>query len=412
MNSIYDRFSLEHMLKCKLDKYFDLLDKIDKLEDNNAKRKYKKLISSNINIYSMFKEQIEDDIAIPFRMEHAIDIGGIDLFAICDKFKNNTIESLKNILTELDESYPFFNDLKTYLKDIDMIKSKSLVGHELNKIKNEFDLALEKNKAEDKSAFIIEDGVLIRYLGNEPIVYAPKGITSVASMAFDRCNDKVKKIYFSDELIEFQPYAFYFVPNLEFISIPNKVEKIGDFAFIGCVALSDLFIPASVNYIGFGAFGYCSSILTVSISANNEKYYEKRNCIIDKEDNSIIASVFQSTIPKEIKKLGKGAFMKNTSAAVIIPDNIEIIDSLSFVCSDILEIIIPKTVKKISSGAFIACHNLKNIVIESEETIIEENAFIDIPYLHRLVVPEKWEAELDKKFNVKIPLIDISVLTY
>ena len=53
--------------------------------------------------------------------------------------------------------------------------------------------------------------------------------------------------------------------NTKSITIPNSVEKIGDFAFAECSNLTSITIPNSVTSIGDGAFYYCFNLKTITI---------------------------------------------------------------------------------------------------------------------------------------------------
>ncbi len=103
----------------------------------------------------------------------------------------------------------------------------------------------------------------------------------------------VEKIDFdTDEITEIGDYAFYYMPQLTEVSIPDSVTVLGDYAFafcsslesidgqlplgltaIGegcfesCIALETMTVPASVETIGARAFAHCSSLETVDIYA-------------------------------------------------------------------------------------------------------------------------------------------------
>lgn len=103
----------------------------------------------------------------------------------------------------------------------------------------------------------------------------------------------VQEIEFdTDEITEIGDYAFYYMPELTEIEIPEGVERLGDYAFafcsslesidgqlplglesIGegcfesCIALETINVPSSVKSIGARAFAHCASLEAVDISA-------------------------------------------------------------------------------------------------------------------------------------------------
>ena len=78
--------------------------------------------------------------------------------------------------------------------------------------------------------FVIINGVLYKYNGNESRVVIPNGVRQIKTKAFDEC----KKVFK--------------------IEIPNSVETISSLAFLDCNRLELINIPNNVQYIGFAAF--------------------------------------------------------------------------------------------------------------------------------------------------------------
>ena len=66
----------------------------------------------------------------------------------------------------------------------------------------------------DIKDFVIENGVLKKYKGNDAEVVIPDGVTSIGSGVFSECI------------------------NLTTITIPDSVTSIGDWAFYGCENLT------------------------------------------------------------------------------------------------------------------------------------------------------------------------------
>ncbi|MBR2916647.1 MAG: leucine-rich repeat domain-containing protein, partial [Clostridia bacterium] len=80
------------------------------------------------------------------------------------------------------------------------------------------------------SDFIIKNGVLEKYTGEESKVVIPDSVTEIGEMAF---------------LVQ---------TTLKEIIIPSSVTKIGEHAFVCCVSLKEITIPSSVTEIGEYAF--------------------------------------------------------------------------------------------------------------------------------------------------------------
>ena len=71
--------------------------------------------------------------------------------------------------------------------------------------------------------FIIENGVLTKYVGKGGNVVIPDGVTSIGNWAFSRST------------------------NLNSIVMPNSVTSIGEYAFYYCESLTTITIPDSVQ---------------------------------------------------------------------------------------------------------------------------------------------------------------------
>ena len=111
----------------------------------------------------------------------------------------------------------------------------------------ELEVALGVPEAAPSSDFeySTKDGeiTILAYVGSEKVVSVPDEIggcpvTHIYDTAFEN-NLKVEKVI-----------------------LPQSLESIGWFAFRGCIALSEVEVPASVSKIEYGAFDNCSANLT------------------------------------------------------------------------------------------------------------------------------------------------------
>ena len=93
------------------------------------------------------------------------------------------------------------------------------------------------------SDFIIKNGVLEKYTGNETKVVIPDSVTVIGGGAFWGC-ESLKEITIPDSVTEIGGHAFYYCLSLKEITIPDSVIDIGECAFKGC---EDLVIKAPEN---------------------------------------------------------------------------------------------------------------------------------------------------------------------
>ena len=113
-----------------------------------------------------------------------------------------------------------------------------------------------------------------------------------------------------------------------------KVEKIGDYAFVGCYDLKSVIIPNTVTVIGRESFLNCSNLKSI-------------------------------TIPNSVKRIDPDCFNKCSSLdSITIPDSVEYIGYYAFYgCSSLTSITIPNSVTSIGSRTFDSCKKLKTITI-------------------------------------------------
>ena len=126
------------------------------------------------------------------------------------------------------------------------------------------------------------------------------------------------------------------------LTLPENVEKIGTDAFANCTKLRRATIPASVKYIGEGAF-YNTGLIRV--------YY-----------NAVDAEVHGS-LPESLTRAIIGEGVKTIPA--------QLFDG----CSNLARVEMPSTVERIGDYAFNGCSSLSHIDLPSSLKEIGKNAF-------------------------------------
>ena len=198
--------------------------------------------------------------------------------------------------------------------------------------------------------FIIEDGVLKKYIGSEADVVIPDGITTIGSSAFRNCTAQKN------------------------IVLPESITKIEHAAFAGCVNLQSIVIPNSIKNITFMMFCGCTNLHTV-------------------------------ILPPDLKGIGGSAFSECKNLTNIqIPQAITHIDSMAFFnCEKLQEIEIPKTLEFLGVNAFSGCRNLQRLSMTTEHTkTIYKESFPREMELRSCILP----SEPDDEEHAKI-LLDL-----
>lgn len=92
---------------------------------------------------------------------------------------------------------------------------------------------------------------------------------SVTSLSLLGC-DNLKEINFTDSDMIINDFCFE-GSGLESILLPNRLEKIPELAFSGCVQLETVNIPQSVTSINYSAFEWCTSLVSLELPGNIER---------------------------------------------------------------------------------------------------------------------------------------------
>ena len=112
--------------------------------------------------------------------------------------------------------------------------------------------------------FVINNGVLKKYLESDTEVIIPYGVKSIGNGAFHGCTS-LTSITIPDGVTSIRNDAFFNCSGLTSVTIPASVKSIGECAFSGCTSLTDVTISNGVTSIGGMAFCSCSSLTSITI---------------------------------------------------------------------------------------------------------------------------------------------------
>ena len=149
--------------------------------------------------------------------------------------------------------------------------------------------------------------------------------------------EQVKTVFIKDSVTSIGNWAFYGCLNLTNVTIPSSVTTIGDGAFQYCRALTSVTIPNSVTTIGELAFGSCQALTSV-------------------------------TIPDSVTAIGNYAFSYcEALTSVTIPNSVTTIGEWAFgSCQALTSVTIPDSVTSIGDGAFAGCSISVNVLRENK----------------------------------------------
>ena len=230
------------------------------------------------------------------------------------------------------------------------------------------------------SDFIIENGVLTKYVGPGGDVTVPEGVTSIGQGAFEWCHS-LTSITLPDSVTSIGECAFFGCKKLTSVTLPDSVTSIGKGSFWGCEALASIVIPDSVASIGEGAFQHCESLKSItlpdSVTHIGDLTFHSCNGLANEDGLVIVHNVLYCcdkdavsvTIPDGVTSIGKGSFWGcEALASIVIPDSVKSIGESAFCgCKALTSITLPEGVATVGEGAFADCQKLAHLEVRNEK---------------------------------------------
>ena len=221
--------------------------------------------------------------------------------------------------------------------------------------------------------------------------------------------------------------GFYECTGLTGLILPDTVEYIDVNAFLGCeeltrvrwsaglrkinsgafdcTGLETLVLPEGVTFLGGNAFGhaklksvslpstvakmtatneksdanpfaFCENLEEIYVAEGNKAYKSDGNCVMRREDNTLVVGCKASKIPSYTEHIGRFAFQGAALESVALPEGVTSIEDYAFAHNDRLkEITLPQSLTSIGKYAFLWCAALESIALPDGVTSVGNNAF-------------------------------------
>ena len=229
--------------------------------------------------------------------------------------------------------------------------------------------------------FYIENDTLVEFVGRATIVNIPDRVKRIGNYAF-KDHTKITKITMPEGLLEIGDDAFERCIELQNIIIPDTVLSIGKNAFSRCYKLVYLRLGKSLEYVGELAFSYCCKLKWIEIPGKVDKLAGSafNGC-------SNLKSIFVEESNKSYKS--KDGILYNFEETSIIrcPENyesdcIEMPSSITKICAyafyrctDVQQINLPHCTSEICDYAFEGCANISKLVLHGNVSKVADTAF-------------------------------------
>ena len=245
------------------------------------------------------------------------------------------------------------------------------------------------------SDFVIENGVLKKYVGLGGDVIVPEGVTKIGFQTFYK-NKSITTVTLPQGLITIDGYAFGGNTAITEITFPDSLKEIGQHAFIGCTGLKDVMIPASVEKLGewhADVFPGCDNLVSIEVDPGNKKYKSIDGVLYSKTVRSVQFCPKGKTgiveLPASVTTINAQAFYGcEFITEVSVPDHIKKIGYCSFYnCKMLKKINLPDKLEIIFESAFEGCASLQNVRFPALLTTIERKAFLGCNSLKEVSLP-------------------------
>lgn len=176
--------------------------------------------------------------------------------------------------------------------------------------------------------------------------------------------------------------------------IPDGVERINSYAFVGCEPLVTVNLPESLKYAGASPFSGCTGLqrlifpsLISYLSMQYDSFDSHLNYDNDGEIYIKDEKYDEKNVnwPEEYTHIPDYAFYDTKLEHITIPPTVVSIGRSAFEdCKYLNEISIPASVREIGQEAFYNCRSLKNVDIESLES------WLSIPFADEYANPIRY----------------------
>lgn len=177
------------------------------------------------------------------------------------------------------------------------------------------------------------------------------------------------------------------------VVIPDVVTSISNYAFKDCTNLKSITIPKGVSYISYCAFEGCNNLSEINVSEENHWYAGENGCLYNEMKTEIVAwpgAKGDIEIPESVTEISERAFAGASGLnSIKLPNSLNNIGEYAFYnCSNLSSVKLPQNLTMINDGVFSSCSSLESIEIPESVTEIGENAFRGCSSLKNVTIPK------------------------
>ncbi len=225
-------------------------------------------------------------------------------------------------------------------------------------------------------------------------IVLPPSVKCIETSAFSEA--KCREIVLPEGLEEIREWAFMGCPALKSVVFPRSLKTLGSMAFMGCRALERVVFSDGPEILESATFKDCVSLKEVTFGAGL--------CVLGSEfdDGGVFEnciSLREVVLPEGFVVLGTSTFMDCTSLSrIVLPGSLAAIGEGSLAHTAISEIVVPEGVDDFYNVIY-GCKQLERIVLPSTVKGLSYKAFGGLPRLKEVTLPRRFEKDKDLFFR-------------
>lgn len=190
--------------------------------------------------------------------------------------------------------------------------------------------------------------------------------------------------------------AFLSAANLQTLTIKpeSELQTIGDYAFSRATKLKEIYIPKGVTSIGRQAFTHTEALENIHVDPANPNYKSVDGVLYDKNMTRLIAypanrsgSHYQT--PETLKEIEQYAFAGNHQLeSITLNENLVSIGDFAFQDAEIKEIILPSSLEHIGRLAFQRAEEIEKLTVPGKVNSFGNYPFYQMTNLKEITFTE------------------------
>ena len=322
--------------------------------------------------YTLYKETKLAEVTATYG------VGSTDVFEIPASVSDG--ETYYQVYSVADSAFWIYHDIETVKFPSTIYKFGDFVFAGAYNIKYFEGEGNSYYQIYDNKAIIVNGDTIAAFAPGNPTTNFKvlENIKYISNSAFQ--NSQLQTVDASGtNLISIGSSAFEGCLQLSSITLPNSLEYVRDNAFRDCVSLSSINLPSSLKELGFYTFYNCDSLKSVVVPKTIDVIQ------IGTFADSAIESI---VLPANLKTIEESAFARCTSLTRLeLPEGVQTIGMRCFDgCTNLESINLPDSISSVGAVAFYGCTKLTSIDLPANVTVLSGSVFAESG-LTSIVIP-------------------------